>query len=433
MAAITTPKANQSAIIKYYSLVIEAKKIPIIKSSRGGLHLRINYPGDVKTLMNSILKCDIAASDVSISGSYVTNVLTIQKDIPGAKKGDSIYFVNAVSSRGVLKTKQLTPNKLNLAGKKIAKNNFIKLAKQSVENVDVPENIKAFLDEIIDASKKQGGRLSDKHINAISDADINIIAKDFGEISGAIWFMTQFNDKLDSVEYPALESEALIDYYVYAGKKKIAVSAKANEGAPPSINAIAAILKTLTYTNKLKESARLAVISISEKSTVDGIVEASKDLQTPGYNWIKQNLFSNKDFTAADCEKVLKNYGSPEAVLKKLQPLYKLMGRSASEEIVKRIYLAKTQRWGILISPLGYHLVDQLNTNDTYLSVLNDAAQSIVVSQIYIKINKSTKNIAYTVKEFSASAFKFEYNANAGQPSLKKISFKMDKKATINK
>ena len=82
-----------------------------------------------------------------------------------------------------------------------------------------------------------------------------------------------------------------------------------------------------------------------------------------------------------------------------------------------------------MISPLGYHLVDQLNTNETYLSVLNDAAKTIVVSQIYIKISKSTKMVSYTVKEFSAASFKFEYNANAGQPSLKKISFKMDKKA----
>jgi hypothetical protein len=78
---------------------------------------------------------------------------------------------------------------------------------------------------------------------------------------------------------------------------------------------------------------------------------------------------------------------------------------------------------------MGYSLVDELNTNQTYLSVLNDAANTIVVSQIYIKINKSSKTVSYNVKEFSSSAFKFEYNANAGQPSLKKISFKMDKKA----
>ena len=84
----------------------------------------------------------------------------------------------------------------------------------------------------------------------------------------------------------------------------------------------------------------------------------------------------------------------------------------------------------MIISPLGYSLVDELNNNEVYLSVLNDAAKTIVVSQIYIKINKGNKTVDYSLKEFAASAFKFEYNANAGQPSLKKISFKLDKKAT---
>ena len=393
------------------------------------MHLRINYPGDPKTLMNSILKCDMVASDVSISGTYVTQELKIKEDIPGAKKGDKIYFINAVSAKGVLKTKQLTPNKLGLAGRKIPKRTFTSSVKASIKESDVPNNIKEFLEELCDASLKQSGHLSAQYIDAISDTDLNVIAKDFGEVSGALWFMNQFNTKADSIEYPPEEAAPLVDYYVYVGKKKIAVSAKANEGAPPSINAIADILRTFTYSERPKEAARKAVISISDNSTVNGIVEASKNLNTAGYAWIKKNLFSNKDFTAAECETVLKQFGSPEAVLKKLEPLYDIMGRSASLDIVKRIYNTKAQRWGILISPLGYHLVDQLNTNETYLSVLNDAAKTIVVSQIYIKISKSTKTVSYTVKEFSAASFKFEYNANAGQPSLKKISFKMDKKA----
>jgi hypothetical protein len=112
-----------------------------------------------------------------------------------------------------------------------------------------------------------------------------------------------------------------------------------------------------------------------------------------------------------------------------LKPFYELIGRAGSDDIAKRIFDTKAKRWGLIISPLGYSLVDILNKESTYLSVLNDAANSIVVSQIYIKINKSQKTVNYTVKEFSSSAFKFEYNANAGQPGLKKISFKMDKKA----
>ena len=428
MAAITTSKPAQTAIIKYYSSALEKQKITPIKSSRGGQHLRINYAGDVSSLLNKILPCSIKTTDVSISGSYTTQEISIKKAIDGAKINDKIYLVVAVSSKGVLKTKQLTPDKLGFGGAKVPKTNFLTQVKTGIKNCDAPENIKAFLNELMDASGKTSGQISSKHIEAISDADINIIAKDFGELSGALWFMNNFNKKVDSISYPIESNAALVDYYAHVGKTKIAVSAKANEGAPPSINAIADILRTMKYNVTAKESSRKAIIAISDNSTVDGIVEASKNLSHPGYAWLKKNLFKNKDFTAADCETVLAGYKTPAALLKDLEPFYTLIKRSGSVDIAKRIFDTKAKRWGLIISPLGYSLVDILNKNEIYLSVLNDAANTIVVSQIYVKINKSAKTVSYNVKEFSSSAFKFEYNANAGQPGLKKISFKMDKK-----
>jgi hypothetical protein len=429
MAAITTSKPAQTAIIKYYSSALEKQKIMPIKSSRGGQHLRINYAGDVSALLNKILPCSIKSTDVSISGSYTTQEVTINKSIDGAKINDKIYLVVAVSSKGVLKTKQLTPNQFEFGNFKVKKQNFLKSVKYAMSKIDnVPDNIKAFLNELLEASGKSSGQLSGKYIDAISDADINIIAKDFGEISGAWWFMNNFNKKVDAISYPDESNAALVDYYCYVGTAKIAISAKANEGAPPSINAIADILRKMKYTVETKEASRKAIIAISDNTTVDGIVEASKNLKHPGYAWLKKNLFKNKDFSAADCETVLAGYKTPAALLKDLEPFYTLIGRSGSVDIAKRIFDTKAKRWGLIISPLGYSLVDILNKNAVYLSVLNDAANTIVVSQIYIKINKSAKTVSYNVKEFSSSAFKFEYNANAGQPGLKKISFKMDKK-----
>jgi hypothetical protein len=426
--AITTDKKAQSAIIKYYSVSLQAQNINIIKSSRGGQHLRINYQGDPAALLNKILPCTLKASDVNISGSYTTYELEIKKAIPDAKVKDKIYFVNAVSSKGVLKTKELTPAKLNLTGDKISKTNFPTNVKAAVKKLSHPENIKSFLIELFEASSTTTGLIKSKHIEAITDTDINIIAKDFGEVTGAWWWMNVHKKTTTAVEYPPEENQPLVDYYTYVGKVKTAVSAKANEGAPPSINAIADILRPMKYTETKKEAARKAIIAISDASTVDGIVEASRQLNTPGYAWIKKNMFGGKDFSADYCEAVMSKFASPKQVMDKLKPLYDIMGRSASLEIVTRIFGTHAKRYGILISPLGYHLVDQLNNNPVYLSVLNDAAKTIVVSQIYMKINKSSKTVSYTVKEFAASAFKFEYNANAGQPSLKKISFKMDKK-----
>lgn len=430
MPAITTDKKVQATIIKYYTTLIEAAGTQVIKSSRGGAHLRINYAGNVQEFLSKLHPCKIKATDVSISGSYVTQELELTKAIPGAKSGDKIYLVVAVSSKGVLKTKQLTPDALGFGGTKTKKTSFVSAVKSAVKASTAPDNIKAFMIELLEASGKASNIINSKHIEAISDSDITIVAKDFGEITGAWWYMNQFNKKADSISYPEESNAPLVDYYAHEGKKQIAISAKANEGAPPSIEAIAAVLRDMKYQDAKKEGARKAVIAIADNSTVDGIVMAGKNLPSKGYKWLKKNLFKGNDFTAAECETVLAGYKSPAAVLAELAPFYEEIGRSASAEITKRIFDTKAKRYGLIISPLGYSLVDELNNNEVYLSVLNDAAKTIVVSQIYIKINKGNKTVDYTLKEFAASAFKFEYNANAGQPSLKKISFKLDKKAT---
>lgn len=432
MPAIKTSELAQKEIITYYSGALTAKGVQIIKSSRGARHLRINYSGDVQQLFNSIHPCSIKPSDVTISGSYVTQELTIKKDIETAKADDKIYLVVTVTSKGVLKTKQLTPDKFGVAGKTVAKSTFLSEIKNGIASLpSVPDNIKAVLNDILAASQTTGGLIQGSNIEAISDFDINIIAKDFGELSGAWWWMNRYEAMSTGVYYPLQLNEPLVDYYIITGNKKSAVSAKANEGAPPSIDAIASLLRTTSYTDQLKENARKAIIAISEKSTVDGIIDAAKNLKHEGYAWLKTNLFSNRDFTAADCETILKNYKTPADLLSLLRPYYDKINRSASLDTAKRIVDTNGKRWGLIISPLGYAVVDTLNNNQTYLSVLNDAAKGIVASQIYMKINKNQKTVSYRVAKFSTSDFKFKYNANAGQPALKKISFEMSKRSGL--
>ena len=212
MPAITTSRQAQSAIIKFYSDALKKQGIEPLKPSRGGPHLRVNYVGDVKKLLDSILPCTLKETDVSISGSYVTQELTINKGIDGAKKGDKIYFVLAVSSKGVLKTKQLTPDSLGFGGKKVSKSSFITSVKTAIKSSSAPENIKGFLVELTTASTAAEPKVSDKYIGTISDPDINIIAKDFGELAGAVWFMNQFNKKVDAISYPTESNAALVDY-----------------------------------------------------------------------------------------------------------------------------------------------------------------------------------------------------------------------------
>ena len=92
----------------------------------------------------------------------------------------------------------------------------------------------------------------------------------------------------------------------------------------------------------------------------------------------------------------------------------------------------KAKRYGLIISPLGYSLVDEINKDPIFVEVLNDATKAIIVSQLYMKINVRDRKVDYIVKEFTTGKFNFMYNANAGQPSLKKISFKMVKDPSKN-
>jgi len=423
---ITTPKDTQLAIINYYKVGLKQKNINLPQSSSTPRHLRINYKDDVHELLNSILKCDITYSTINISGTYTTQEVEIKEKIPGANIGDKIYLVVTKRSTGILSTKQLNPDSLGLGGKTISKSSFLKTIKTALTSKDIPEHIRAFLMDLLDASNSRTGNIKSDHIESISDSDMNIISKDFGEISSAYWLMNQYDTDIVSITYPSISNLALVDYYANYTNKKLAISAKSNKGAPPSINAIVDVLKNIQYSGA-KDQAKNAIIAISKNSTVDGIIIAARELKIPGYVWLKKNLFNNKDFTAQDCETVFKKVNSYQAALTILKPFYNEINRSASKEIAERLYKNNSKKYGLIISPLGYHLVDKLNDNDLYLSVLTDAASSIEATQVYTNINRSSKSVTYDIHEFKTSNFKFEYNSNAGQPNLKKISFKMKK------
>lgn len=414
----------QREIINFYMGGLEANKIKTgDPKGRFGLNLRIQTAGDPNAMLNKVLPCKLEASEVVRSGQFATWLLTITKDIVNAKKGDSCYFVQSVRSSGEIRNKALTPDALGMAGKEIGKANFIKEAIKGITATDdVNDNVKKFLEELLEASKGNNGKISGTQITSISDSDINVIAKDFGEISGAVWYMFNENKKATGIEFPSASNAKLVDYYAIEGKKKIAISAKANEGAPPSIESIAELLKKKHFSIPLRENARKAIISISDQSVVEGIVSASRDLKTKGYAWMKAKVFK-KDWKAADVEAALAKYKSPDAFTKDFAPFFAVIGRAASEKSIKEVFQQKAKRWGLVISPMGYSLVDEMNENQNYIGVLTDTAQEIKVSQLYIKINKTLKQVEYKIKEFGNSKFEFKYNANAKTPGLKKISF----------
>lgn len=425
------PKRKTSSIIGFFKKALQARKIKTIDSSRGGPHLRFEYNGNVQDLLNSITPCKVIESKVSISGSYETKEIVLSKkisSIPDTDKFDSIKLVVANSSKGILKTKQLTPEQFNIVGKKITKATYVQEVTKKVKEKKLPSNVEAVLLSMLESSKTNSNKITEE-VKTLTDTDVNIIAKDFGEIVSANWFMNNYTKTVDRIEFPTISNLKLVDFFAYKpSNAKIAVSAKSGSGAPPSIDSVAEVLQNIKYNNQKNQKAKQAIIQISENSVVEGIIQASKALETKGYLWIKKNMMGGRDFTAVDCEKVMQSFNNFQSAQNYLKPYYDFISRSASDMIAERIFATGAKRSGMIISPMGYSLVDEMNTNESYLSVLNDAAQSLQVTQVYIKVYKSSSRMEFEVKGYSDSSFKFFYNANAGNPGLKKISFVLDKK-----
>jgi len=421
---VSTDAKTQSSIISRYESELDQKNIKIVKSSRGGKHLRFSYQGDHKKLLNSIIKCVLTDSTYVISGKYRTEELTIKESIDGAKIGDKIYIVNAVTSRGELRTKELTPERMGVAtGEKIGRSQFKKKVIQGINGLGVSVVIKEFMKDLMDSAETTSGKIKSEYIEQISDSDINIISKDFGEVTGAWWFLNVYDKTADGIMYPTQSNSRLIDYYAtYSKKPSLAISAKAGKGAPPSIDAIADILDKINYRDSKKKIAKNLIISIRDNTVLDGIILGSAEVKTPGWNALVKLIGNN--ITPASIETFLSKYKNADELLKVLDPLYKIMGRAASSDITNRIIGNKAKRNGLILSPLAYHLVDEMNADKIYSNVLNEATKQINVSQLYINIYKTQKVVKYNIQEFKDIDFKFEYNGNAGMPGLKKISFR---------
>jgi hypothetical protein len=426
----------QLAIIGLYREALEKKGIKAKKEkarSGGGDHLRLSYDGDVGKLLNQIWPCSIVDTDFSASGTYTTSEIVLRKAIAGvARVGDSAYLVVTVkkSGNGVLRTKQLNPASFGLAGKTIPKHSFVQKVEMAIGAVVVPGPIKTALSAILVASATPSGDLG-ASLNGISDSDLRVIEKDFGELSGALWFMTVHDKAVSGIEFPSAANETLVDYYALKAGKKLGISAKGGSGAAPSLVTIANILDHKQFRVPAEEVARKAIISIARESIIDGVLSAARIIRAPGYEWLKRNFFKDQDFTPEDIEKALAPYKSYKALLTDLSGFFKANGHgagenSASEAVAKRVFEGGGRRVGFIVGPLGYGVKDQLNSRSEFVKVLNEATASINTLQVYINIRRTPNGsrVTYDVKGFQTSDFVFSYQNSVGNLS-NKISFKM--------
>jgi hypothetical protein len=338
-------------------------------------------------------------------------------------------IVSKVNSTNVktLPNKALTPDGLGLGGKKISKAEYIRTVSIAISSCKLaPLPIKNFLQEFLDKSINTTASLSPV-VKSISEKDVAIIAKDFGELAGAWWFINNYDKKLSFVEFPVRSNEPLVDYYVgYPNGIKLKVSAKADKGAAPALNSIWETIKSKTFTGGDKKVYDF-MSTIVNNNGLESIILASEHYNSTAYGAVAA-MIGKKHYTSQDLENWLKEFTDSKALYNILnQKLFSKIKRSVPAANIQKIVDDKgARRCGIILSPMAYSLVDEVNSDKTYKTFLTQACKAMNVEQLYVMIKPNAQSLNYKLKGFKDSEFVFEYHSNAGNPGGNKIGFKME-------
>lgn len=323
--------------------------------------------------------------------------------------------------------KMLTPDGLGLGGKTIPRSSFIREVEKAIENnAMVAPHAKEFMLEVLRNSSKDKAALPKAKL---SDKDIAIVAKDFGEISGAWWFLNNYDkeDEVVAIEFPSKSNQKLVDYYaILKNKLKIPVSAKAGGGAAPSISSVWEMLRGKNFTNPDDRRIYNFIGAISENSGTDGIVMAAKAIGSPLYDHVGQ-IIGEKEYKDREIEEWMKVFKDGEAAFKALDKnFYSKIGRAGKLETLVSVWNSPGQRKsGAILSPMAYALVDEVNKNPRYTSFLTDIVRTNDIQQLYIHLSASS--VEYELRGFAESEFIFEYHSNVANPGGNKIGFKLKK------
>lgn len=443
---IRTPMDRQKSIVNFYSEALKVRGVKVIKASRMGYHLRFFYEDDAEKLLSSIHPCTFHRSEHSLSGTFVTDVasisgelpeiLTIKKKLGIAKTGDSIYFVNTGGGEGKSFSRgDFTPNYFGMAGKTYTARSLLDESKLQVGKVE-DKWVRDFMNLLLD---KVGGGSSlsfsySGHEN-ISDKNYKLVMNNFSEILGAIYAANQLPVK--GVHFPKSLINQLSDFDIIpkgstSSSGSIPVSVKYQTGSASSIVSTESALKKKKYKDVKLESAREVILVIIEKSTIDGILFASHALKLPGYQVLQKQYNLHFDqVSVIRIEQELDKINGIQQFTREYKEFHQKMGKSASPNTTREIFTSNRPRKGLILSPMGYGLVDALNADPIYSFVLNDVISGMNAKFLRVEMNHTGPNFSVTfeLQDFKdlQNNYAFSYNANANNPSLKKIAFSVKK------
>jgi hypothetical protein len=481
----TTDK-NQELLIKYVSqLITEDDMEPRVVDSGKGRHLRTEIRKDpiiyLNGLTNGLFKKELTIAEKEISGTFPTYILETNKNVTIQKsknnfetipKGTKIYFVNTVHTNDKAKfnknSKALTPAKFNFSGSTI-KENFLKgkilRAFSSVRALwDVDFKIEFFCSELVkyidkyppgndiplkfSQIKNLKSKSEQELISEINNSDINVIAKNFGEILGSLWYM-RIDPENNSVYYPIKENQPVIDYKVhtYNTNRVITstkpISAKSGSGAASAISGLyldekqdldynISTIENTEPSNSEEKTLKDFLIKTKNKTIPQKILSINEEIlkHKKPYSLLASNIVGEVTLTSINnFLHTIKDYDDASEKLKDFfdscEYDYK---KPEKERILSEIFSKKSgSRLGAVIYPLGVYAAKEMNKNKDWLNFLNKIIKGKKIIQVNIYLTK--KDIRFTKNDIndpdSKKSYEFVYNGMARDENNRGMSFKL--------
>jgi hypothetical protein len=347
-----------------------------------------------------------------------------------------------------VRDKQLIPTAFQLAGRELTSTELVKAVKTKLSQSSfVDPAIAAVCSGILDQSVK-GKSSFPLPTSKLSEKELKIIYKDFGEISGAAYMLNNSSSPMDYVEFPT-GNEKLIDYTLTdKNKVKHRVSAKAGAGGKPSIVSILPIIKEMVSNgidNKFQKATwvlfHLGQEIKGSPELYVGPLRTAEYLDTPGYKALIK-LLKNKNLktgyvqgipTEKHLEVAVSNMGDYNSFMSITKEYYDAAGYTQNIT-PKSVFTAKSilapqysrKRYGLLHYPITAELVKWLNTDSNHAKeLLTKAANTLSINQIYL--DKKATGLEYTVHAFSSAEFTFASPSSTPYPVNNRIGFLMTK------
>lgn len=334
--------------------------------------------------------------------------------------------------------KQLIPSKFGFDNKTVTKSVIISDVKRDLKEIVGDKNAINFCNYLLKKSA-DGYSQIDKPKTELSTQEINIILKDFGEITGAVYLMSS-NTSYKSVKFPA-GAEKLIDYtMITEDGTEEKFSAKAGQGGKPSIVSIMPIIDKMPD-SKMSASEKKAKTVLKHLATEEknglfyGPLYAAKYLNTSGYKGLISLLKSLKIEvsggipTPQQLEQAVKSVKTFDNMKKKFKIYFAEAGYMMNESVTRRLFETPSSSekiWGILHYPITAELVKWLNNDsNSAKKLLTKAASGLSVNQIYL--DTTSNYYKYTVKSFSKASFQFGTPSSMPRPINNRIGFTMIK------